>query len=146
MSRNTALSNLFVAFLLAVIYWLTLFPFGTRAAIERDPNYPQGVWILYADAFATPYPTASEVGDEAARELEAHLKRGDLAVESGLYELMRSVPKIYISHSLLKLGLIRLTEGQFPDRNGTLLAQRGGPYTLGERTPEGSVSGIAEIL
>lgn len=145
MTRQTILSNFFVALLLAVIYWLTLYPFETRAAIERDPNYPQGVWVFYEDAFANPYLT-SKSKLEAVRELETYLKQGYLAVESGLYSFIESVPKIYVSHSLLELGLIRLTEGQFPDQNGTLLAQRGGPYALGESTLEGSVSGIAEIL
>ncbi len=146
MNRGTVFSNLFVALLLAVVYWLTLYPFETRAAIERDPDYPQGVWVFYEDTFAGSYPVTSADRSEATSMLEARLTQGHLAVESGLYSFIESVPRIYISDSLLELGLIRLTEGRFPIRSGTLLAQRGGPYALGERTPEGNVSGISEIL
>lgn len=137
MSRRTGIvfSNLFIALLLAVVYWLTLYPFETRAAIESDPNYPQGVWVFYADAFANPYPTTSEAGNEAVRELETRLEQGQLAVESGVYSFAESVPKIYISRSLLELGLIRLVEGRFEGRSDTFLAQRSGPYALGDKTP-----------
>ncbi len=146
MTRRTILSNFFVAHLLAVIYWLTLFPFETRAAIERDPNYPQGVWILYADAFATPYSTTLEARSDSAQTLEVRLTQGHLALESGLYYNIDCVPKLYLSRSLLDLGLIRLTEGRFEGRSDTFLAQRSGPYALGDKTLEGTVTGIAEIL
>lgn len=147
MPRRTVSSNLFIALLLAVIYGLTLYPLQIRSTIENDPNYPRGVWILYADTFAAPYPaTTSPSRSEAAQRLEQLLSQGSLAVESGLYYDLSGAPKIYLSSSMVDLGLIHLIEGTFLDRDGTLLAQRGGPHALGDRTPEGTVSGIAEIL
>lgn len=145
MNKQAILNNLFVALLVASIYWLTLFPFETRAAIEHGSDYPQGVWVLYEDAFAGSYAAPSEARSAAVRALETYLKKGQLALESGLYTLSGSLPKIYVSHSLLTLGLVRLTAGQFPQR-GDLLAQQSGPYVLGDTTPEGKVTGVADIL
>ncbi|ADI13941.1 hypothetical protein [Truepera radiovictrix] len=145
MKRPALFSNLLVTLLLAIVYGLTLYPLELRSAVERDPDYPQGVWVLYPEAFVAPHSAPAEARAEAIRALEAGLAEGSLALESGLFYLAGRLPTVYISSSLLELGLVRLVEGDVPG-SGALLAQRGGPYALGEATPEGVVTGVAELL
>lgn len=129
MKRPALFSNLLVTLLLAIVYGLTLYPLELRSAVERDPDYPQGVWVLYPEAFVAPHSAPAEARAEAIRALEAGLAEGSLALESGLFYLAGRLPTVYISSSLLELGLVRLVEGDVPG-SGALLAQRGGPYAL----------------
>jgi sulfite exporter TauE/SafE len=144
--RRLIASNLLVALLLTIVYGLTLYPLEIRSTIERSPDYPQGVWVLYPDAFAAPHSAPAEARESSARLLEASLAEGHLALESPLYRFAERFPRIYISRSLVELGLVHLVEGSLPESGSALLAQQGGPYALGESTPEGPVVGVAEIL
>lgn len=136
-------TNLFVTLSILLLGYLITWPHDVRQQLESQLDVPKNIWVLIAPR--RPHPDAA-LYQAAKNRLEQLLQDGILAAESGIISGASELPVRYISRSMLTLGLVRMTEGEFTEGSGYFLGQHGGPYAVGTQVSNGTVTGLAEPL
>lgn len=144
--QRSIIRNGMIAVTVALIYWLSLWPFQLEQKITQDPNYTTNIQILYSqsesDSAITPELSSPE---QAQERLEEYLAEGKLAIISGtLSDIGRSTLR-YISQSIIDMELIRLKAGNVINQVGYIVAQEHGPYPLDSEIVNGKVAALVEM-
>lgn len=137
--------NGMIAVTVALIYWLSLWPFQLEHQITQDPNYNANIQILYSHISSDSVFTPELSPEQAQERLESYLAKGKLAVISGTLSDMGRSTLRYISQSIIDMQLIRLKAGSLINQAGYIVAQENGPYPLNSNIVNGKVAALVEM-
>ena len=150
--QRKMVSNVLVAFLVILVLNFFLWPMALRQSLINSSTYPPHTFIIRFDPRQMSIDNSNKSSKamsnivDAATKIENLLKANKLAFVSGIMRdgIARDEPVMYISSSLVELGIIRIIEGRAKDNNG-YLGQYSGPYSVGDKTKHGQITGLAEL-